>query len=117
MNNSIWDSDEPNCNAIIDIIDHFSAHGMKRVYGRGDKFPNQSAFNMDIWKDKNNHLFMRFWSRGSDVDTESYEIFGINIDDLSISKEKVRLSEDRIPKEVRDAYDNWMIAYMKFNTY
>ena len=111
-----WDLPAPEWSATVELIDHFNARGMKRVYGRGDCFPNQCIYNMDIWKDKNNRLCMRFWSRGSDIDWESYEITGLKLDMERWSSKQFTLTEDLLPTEIRHEYENWVIAFMKFGT-
>ena len=53
---------------IVDVfeIDPFNAKGMRQVYGRGNHFGGGRTFQLDIWKNKNDQLFMRCWSHYSD---------------------------------------------------
>src|SRR5262245_23575149 len=67
----------PNTRVQTERIAAFDARGMRRVYGRGDRFGHMAAFNMDIWCDRKGHLFARFWSRSAEVDGLSLAIHGI----------------------------------------
>jgi hypothetical protein len=45
-----WQTKPPRSTRVkITNISPFSARGMRWVFGRGDHFPGQAAFNMDIW--------------------------------------------------------------------
>ena len=103
-----WDSEFPQSAATLEEIDHFNARGMRRVYGRGDTFPERRTFNMDIWKDKHDRLVMRFWSRNIDVDWESYEIMGLDACSIPTLVSKSELVDSWVPKAVRNAYEDWI---------
>ncbi len=88
--------------------DIFNARGMKHLFGRGDAYRGHCKYNLDIWKGRYNRIYMRFWSRSGEVDWESYEIIGIDIDSLPINMGNDVKVDNWIPKEARDAYDSWI---------
>ena len=93
--------------AALSEIEYFSARGMRRVYGRGDHYKEGRTFNMDIWRDRDNRLLVRFWGRSDDVDDESWEIIGV--------PDAHRLSgppfdERWVPECLRRQYDMWVIV-------
>ena len=101
----------------IHFIGHFDARGMRRLYGRGDHFPGQQGdifairrriFNMDIWADRNNRVFARFWSRSDDVDCCSYEITGMSLVNFD-RHATAQLNECWVPQRLRYEYDEWII--------
>jgi len=102
-----WESVAPHSSATIEEIDHFNARGMKPVYGRGDVFPRYRTFHMDIWKNKYNRFYIRFWSRNSDTDWQSFEVIGIDLDSLTVIDKK-ESTDVWIPQVVRDAYEEWV---------
>ena len=67
---------------IVDVfeIDLFNAKVMTQVYGRGNYFGGRRTFQLDIWKNKNDQLFMRCWSHYSDYLPGSFSITGVNLD-------------------------------------
>lgn len=103
-----WDSEPPQRAATLEETEHFVARGMKPVYGRCDIFSRCRTFHMDIWKDKNDRLFMRLWSRNINVDWISYEINSIDLSAIPVVAAKIAFVEDWIPKVVRDVYDEWI---------
>jgi len=106
-----WESAPPPKSRIrIEHVPAFDARGMKHVYGRGDKFWRKAAFNMDTWRDRDDNLFARFWSRSGDVDGLSVAIHGIPADLIPERANKEGLSDDWIPKQLRDEYENWITS-------
>ena len=103
-----WDSAPPESKAIVEEIDDFDARGMMRLYGRGDRFHRHRTFNMDIWKDKQGRLFMRFWSRSSEVDWQSFEIKCIDVTLIPEGNREHGFDSYWVPKAVRDVYENWI---------
>jgi hypothetical protein len=97
---------EPGDVAVVEI-EPFSAKGMKRVYGRGDHFGRGRTFQLDIWKNKHDQLFMRCWSHYSDYISRSFSITGVNPQVNPKVVGKPYLSEEWVPQIVRDAYDDW----------
>lgn len=104
-----WESDPPPKSRIrIEYTGSFNAHGMRRVYGRGDHFGHKAAFNMDIWRDRNGNLFARFWSRNADADDLSLAIHGIAADSIPERAKAAAFSDAWIPQAFRDEYDEWV---------
>lgn len=103
-----WESVVPNVSAVIDIIDDFTARGMKRVFGRVDSYHKFRTFNLDIWKDKYDGLYMRCWSRSNHVNSLSFEIKGIDLNNIPIECGKYKIVDVWIPNVVRDEYGNWV---------
>ena len=105
-----WESEPPETTAIVEESDHFVARGMRRVYGRGDHYGRcrGHTFNMDIWRNRRGRLFMRCWSRLSEVDWRSFEIKGIAIDRIPELDMKRGFEDRWLPKTVRDAYEEWI---------
>jgi len=89
----------------IRMIEPFDARGMRRVYGRKDQFKFRLTFNMNIWKDREGHIYVRFWSHRYEVDWESYEILGSSVWDCGPS-----FDEDSVPQVLREEYDNWILS-------
>lgn len=87
----------------VAAIENFSARGMRRVYGRGDRFKNWTL-SLDLWKTKDGRLLARFWSRSQEVDWESWEVIGLEQADYSYADERW------VPWCLRKAYDNWVLA-------
>jgi hypothetical protein len=63
---------------------------------------------MDIWKDRKQRLFMRFWSRCSEIDGRQYEINGIDTKSIPERHAEWGFEEYWIPNEVREAYEKWI---------
>jgi hypothetical protein len=106
----VWLTEPPEIKpGIVDVfeIDPFSAKGMRRVYGRSDHFGGGRTFRLDIWKNKNDQLFMRCWSHYSDYFPRSFLITGVNPQALPKVDGKPDLREEWVPQIVRDAYDDW----------
>jgi hypothetical protein len=102
----------------LHFIEPFDARGMRRLYGRGDHFPEwrsdlftrrRRAFNMDVWKDRNNRVFARFWSRSDDVDWCSYEIIGMSLANYD-RHATAPLDECWVPQCLRTEYDEWIVT-------
>lgn len=103
-----WNTDTPkDSNQTVSVvsIDHFSARGMRRMYGRCDHLGG--GFNLDIWRRKDGRFFMRCWSAYSDYWPASFEIMGVN-PPLPKTQDGIPLSEDWIPLVVRNAYEDWV---------
>jgi hypothetical protein len=94
-----------NSSATVRLIEHFNARGMRRVYGRCDHF--HRSYNMDIWRDRDSRLLVRFWSRSDEVDDESWEIIGAP-DTRQLSSPP--FDEAWIANCLREKYDEWVIA-------
>ena len=102
-----WDGDGRRGRGVkLKCISHFDARGMKRVYGRGDRFGNGRTFNMDVWLTRAGRLLARFWSCSSEVDWESYEIVGLP--HPPVRGKEAGLSEDWVPQRLRTQYDSWI---------
>ena len=56
-------------------------------------------------------IVARFWAYSKDVDTESYEVFGLTPVPPD-PKAANRLSELNVPDLLRREYDNWCLAYL-----
>lgn len=108
--NMYWDSDPPPVKAIVDMCDDFDARGMRRVYGRGERWGNGPTFNLDIWRNKEGCLFMRCWSRCGDFDNYSFEIKGVNVGSIPERQSNEAFSDVWIPKQVRRAYEDWVMS-------
>jgi hypothetical protein len=108
-----WEIDGPDCTTIrVKAIVHFDARGMRRVYGRGDHV-GRLTFNMDVWKSAVGLLHVRFWSRSSEVDWESYQVMGMPSDLLEVQVFE-NFDESWVPEKIRDEYDNWVLAELPF---
>ncbi len=106
-----WNTDPPrNVRVEIEYIDWFSARGMKRVYGRGDHFHGRASLNMDIWRNRHGQLFVRFWSRGEEVDDYSLTIHGINTESLPDGPSEDGFTDEWLPKTFREEYESWIIS-------
>jgi len=105
-----WDKAVQHIEVIsVEMVGPFSARGMQNVYGRGDHFGGrQPVLHLDLWKSKDGRLLVRFWSRGSEVDDESYEVRWKERTDYPPQDERW------VPEVVRRAYDNWVIGAMNF---
>ena len=87
------------------LIPHFDARGMQRLYGETERRAfRHEAFSVDIWRTRSGRIFARFWSRGSEVDWESYEVIGMNL-----SAPIPAMDERWFPRVLRKQYDDWMI--------
>ncbi len=93
----------------VKLIDGFNARGMRRVYGRVDRFPGRHAFCMDVWLTRTGRLLARFWSRSSEVDGESWEVIGF-FPVMPIRNAKHEISEEWVPECLRDKYNDWIIS-------
>jgi hypothetical protein len=105
-----WSTEPPVAKpGIVNVveIDSFSAKGMRRVYGRGDHFGGGQTFQLDIWKNKHDELFMRCWSHYSDYLPRSFSIAGVNPQVNPKVDGKPDLREEWVPQIARDAYDDW----------
>lgn len=105
-----WCSEPPEIKpGTVEVIEvnHFSARGMRRVYGRGDHFGGGRTFNLDIWKNRNGQIFMRCWSYYSDYYPRSFLISGVNPPLMPKVDGMPDLREEWIPQIVRDTYDEW----------
>lgn len=103
-----WEFEAPEATAIVDEHGHFDARGMRPVYGRGDHIGLGHTFNMNIWKDKQRRLFMRFWSRCSEIDWRSYEIKGLDVSSIPDRDKEHGFEDWWLPKAVRTAYELWI---------
>jgi len=103
-----WDSDPPDTDAEVEMIDHFDARGMRRVYGRGDHFGRNHTFNMDIWMTRTGRLLMRCWSLCQEIDWRSFEIKRLDISKIPEPVKKVVLPDSWVPDLVRNTYDEWI---------
>jgi len=86
---------------------HFSARGMRRLYGRSDVFGSWTA-NMEVWLAKDGRVFARFWSRSSDVDNLSYEVLGLKVP--PIAKGAHADGERWVPVCLRHEYEDWVTS-------
>jgi hypothetical protein len=100
----------PDTRIYIELIDWFSARGMRRVYGRGDVFLGKGTFNMDIWLNRHGRLLARFWSRCNDVDGRSLEIVGLSPTAIPDRKPNAAFEDSWIPQRLREEYEDWIIA-------
>jgi hypothetical protein len=91
-----------------EFAEDFTARGMERLYRREDRFGSWIA-NMGVWRTKDGRIFARFWSRSSDVDGCSYEVFGLKVPALTKGQD-VGSGEQWIPRCLRDEYENWVTA-------
>ncbi len=104
-----WEGKGPSNPTIqLKLIDHFDARGKHRVYGRGDHFP-RLVLNMDIWRDRNGRLLVRFWSRNREIDWYSYEIMGF-MDAIRPEQAIKEQDEKWVPECLRDEYENWALS-------
>ena len=93
----------------VQPIPEFKPRGMTRLYSRVDHFgARQPAFHLDLWKNRKGQFFARFWSRGGDVETESYQIAGFAHQSLSANDERW------VPIELRDRYAGWVQSMIGF---
>jgi hypothetical protein len=82
-------------------IPHFNARGMKRKYGRGDHFARGIVMNLDLWRNRHGQFLVRFWSRYSEVDGQSVQVIGQNVE--------YPFGDERwIPACLREYYDEWI---------
>jgi len=103
-----WETQPPRHKDIrIEETGYFIARGMKRVYGRGDHYGRHHKFNVDIWTTSGGRLLMRCWSRCSEIDARSFEIFGIDVSQIPFP-DKFGFCDDRLPYEIREEYDTWI---------
>ena len=106
-----WDTDGPRGRKLkVEMADHFDARGMRCIYGRGDWFTRRS-FHMDVWATKDGRILARFWAYTNDVDTESYEVFGLTPVPPDPTATN-RFSELNVPELLRWEYDNWILCYL-----
>lgn len=104
-----WDSEIPLTEGVtINHIDSFNARGMRRVYGRGDRFGKKSSFNMDVWLTGDGRLLARFWSRSDDVDGRSHEVLGISADSIPHRSPNSAFTDAWIPEILRQEYADWI---------
>jgi len=82
---------------------------MRRIYGRGDHYGGGPTFNMGVWLTRSGRVLARFWSRSSDVDGESFEVFGVSLTP-PVRNKKCELNEMWVPQCLRDEYDNWIAS-------
>jgi len=105
MTNSVvhWQQNTQHDSKItVERIEHFTARGMRRVYGRGDRF-NRSTLNLDLWKAEDGRLLARFWSRSQEVDGESWEVIG--------RPDAGPPGDERwVPKCLRQRYESWVTS-------
>ena len=80
---------------------------MRQGYSRGNYFGGGRTFQLDIWKNKNDQLFMRCWSHYSDYLPRSFLITGVNPQVNPKVDGKPDLCKEWVPQIVRDAYDYW----------
>lgn len=115
----LWDSEGPTDSAIsLEFIEHFDARGMRRVYGRGDFPPGRAKLEMDIWVDKQKRLYVRFSSRGQEVDWVSLEILGLNRGDFPDHTPMsnfngiryIDFDETWVPHCLKEEYNNWVLS-------
>lgn len=94
------------------FIDPFDARGMRPLHGRGDHF-GRRALHMNVWRTRTGRVLARFWSRSSDVDSESHELAAIRIATEEIA---VALADNEhlIPECLRDAYESWVLSELPF---
>ena len=93
-------------------IEHFDARGMRKFYGRADKFGTCCLY-MSVWRTSKGRLLARFWSYNDEVDFYSYEISGLSsLANQSSSTEKN--NEFLIPQCLRDEYENWVGSEIPF---
>lgn len=105
----MWDSDDPKAPALtLCECNHFKANGMRRVYGRGDKFGSHASFNMDVWHDRKDRILIRFWSRSDEVDGRSFELHGISPKRCKTLASDEAFRDDWIPAVLRRAYEEWI---------
>jgi hypothetical protein len=109
----LWDSEAPDISVTLEDIGDFDARGMRRVYGRSDRFDRDTR-NMDIWRTKGGRLLMRFWSRRTEVERESYEIGGMDLDMIPPCDSKQGLTDTWLPKAIRLKYEGWVTYWMPF---
>ncbi len=93
----------------LNYIGHFDAHGMRRVYSRGDHFGRGRTFNMDVWLTRSGRLLVRFWARRDELDWQSLEVIGFSHAPPP-KNEKREMNEDWAPQCLRDEYDNWILS-------
>ena len=104
-----WDSNTPLPEAVtINHIDSFNARGMRRVYGRGDRFDKKCSFNMDVWLARDGRLLARFWARSDDVDGRSIEVHGIPVDAIPRRRPDSAFTDAWIPEILRQEYADWI---------
>ena len=103
-----WESEASETTAIVEECDPFVARGMRRVYGRGDHLGRYRTFYMDIWRDRRGRLFMRCWSRCSDIDWREFEIKGMDVDMIPEGDRERGFKDCWLPKAARDAYEEWI---------
>ena len=104
-----WETEPPGLpDAQLDATGHFSARGMRWIYGRGDQFGRKARFNIDIWLARSGDVYIRFWSRSDEVDNLSLILRDVP-PTLFADHQRGRPSSDAwIPEIVRTAYDEWV---------
>lgn len=93
---------------------------MVRVYGRGDYHPEvyrkgrngALICNLDIWQNKDERLFVRFFANSRWLDTQSYELTGC----WHVTKpvKGKGLDDSWVPLIVRTAYIGWMETCVEY---
>ena len=103
-----WGNVFPEYDCVLEEIEHFNARGMRRIYGRNDCFGRYHSFNMDIWQAREGTLFIRLWSRCTEIDWRSFKIIGIDFLTVPCGKAGDFTEDEWIPAAVRRAYDDWI---------
>jgi hypothetical protein len=112
----LWESKASESSVILEACEPFDARGMRPVYGRGDHFGRAPTYHMDIWRDRRGRLFMRFWSRSDEIDWQSFEVKGLDIGSIPEREREHCFVDCWLPQAVRDAYENWVLAWFPFTT-
>ena len=104
----LWNRDSSRGRQIrVKFIDEFDARGMKRVYGRCDRWGRGRIFNLDIWITREGRLLARFWAASGDAERESFEITGVSRQRLA---ELIEDEDSWISNRLRKEYENWTIS-------
>jgi hypothetical protein len=107
----LWATKGPARQSIsLSFVGHFDARGMRAIYGRGDYF-GRRCLRMDVWRSTTGRILARFWSRSSEVDSESHEVRGLEISTRSLCP-ALADNEHLVPECLRDAYDKWVVSEM-----